>query len=180
MDGSWRLDRKNGGNRSLNETDIRKAMIDSRFHHDDDSAKGCCYNSSNFIKENSDEDQTSEPNLEINQSAPDKTKEKINSNSSLDASWCLDRSDGTNRSLNQTEIEDKKPSAPNQVYPSLPFNPFFGNNPPPIPVSHFFGTSPPPMPINTPPAWSNGPTLGELMEIERQDLEDGATYNHEL
>merc|ERR1712030_153447 len=56
MDGSWRLDRKNGGNRSLNETDIRKAMIGSRFHHDDESAKGCCYNSSNFIQEKSTEE----------------------------------------------------------------------------------------------------------------------------
>ena len=46
MDGSWRLDRENGGNRSLNETDIRKAMIDSRFHRDAISAIGCCYNES--------------------------------------------------------------------------------------------------------------------------------------
>ena len=46
MDESWHLDRNNGGNRSLNETDIRRAMIDSRFHHDEASAIGCCYNSS--------------------------------------------------------------------------------------------------------------------------------------
>ena len=55
--------------------------------------------------------------------------------SSLDASWCLDRSDGTNRSLNQSEIEEKKPSAPNPIYPPLPFNPYFRQNPPPMPVN---------------------------------------------
>ena len=111
---------------------------------------------------------TSQSNLLSKKEETTKNEEGTkNSQPSLDASWCLDRSDGTNRSLNQSEIEDRKPSAPNQVYPLLPFNPFFG-------------TSPPPMPINTPHSWDNGPTLGELMEIERQEMEDGATYNHEL
>ena len=44
---------------------------------------------------------------------PKFTKDKVNSRSSLDASWRLDRSDGTNRSLNQTEIKQIK----NQVRP---------------------------------------------------------------
>ena len=184
MDSSWRLDRKNGGNRSLNETDIRKAMIDSRFHQDEESAKGCCYNSSNFIQEeNTEEIYGSEPHIDLTgtganiipqselvpemEQSSQNTEDDQNQQPSLDTSWCLDRSDGTNRSLNQSEIEDRKPTAPSQVYPSLPFNPFFRN-------------SPPPFPINTPPSWNNGPTLGELMEIERQEMEEGATYNHEL
>merc|ERR1712074_262436 len=55
LDGSWRLDRINGENRSLNETDVRRALIDSRFHHDEESARNCCYNSSNFTQENNSE-----------------------------------------------------------------------------------------------------------------------------
>merc|ERR1712030_209438 len=55
LDGSWRLDRANGENRSLNDTDIRRALIDSRFHHDEESEKNCCYNSSNFTQENTSE-----------------------------------------------------------------------------------------------------------------------------
>ena len=30
LDSSWRLDRNNGGNRSLNDTDVRKALINSK------------------------------------------------------------------------------------------------------------------------------------------------------
>merc|ERR1712030_172382 len=55
LDGSWRLDRINGENRSLDDTDIRRALIDSRFHQDEESARNCCYNSSNFTQENSSE-----------------------------------------------------------------------------------------------------------------------------
>merc|ERR1711984_17628 len=55
LDGSWRLDRINGENRSLNDTDIRRALIDSRFHHDEESARNCCYNSSNFTQEDTSE-----------------------------------------------------------------------------------------------------------------------------
>ena len=42
---------------------------------------------------------------------PDRTK-KQNHSSSLDTSWQLDRSDGANRSLNLTEIEEKKTVSP--------------------------------------------------------------------
>ena len=184
MDGSWHLDRRNGGNRSLNETDIRKAMIDSRFHQDEESAKGCCYNSTNFIKESSSERiYGPEPHIDLTGTGvniipqskwfPEEetnlnTKHDQNQSSSLDASWHLDRSDGTNRSLNQTEIEERKPIAPAPVYPPLPYNPFFGS-------------SPPPFPVNTPPFRNNDLTLGELMEIERrEEMEEGATYNHDL
>merc|ERR1712015_168593 len=66
LDGSWRLDRANGENRSLNDTDIRRALIDSRFHHDKESARNCCYNSSNFTQENDSEMQNSgEENQQI-------------------------------------------------------------------------------------------------------------------
>merc|ERR1711984_24008 len=66
LDGSWRLDRANGENRSLNDTDIRRALIDSRFHHNEESAKNCCYNSSNFTQENNSETQNSgEENQQI-------------------------------------------------------------------------------------------------------------------
>lgn len=93
-----------------------------------------------------------------------------NQTSSIDASWRLDRSDGKNRSLNLTEIEERRPSAPIPMYPPLPFNPFF---------SH----SPPPLPINTPPYRNNDLTLGELMEIERREEEgeeEEANYNHKF
>merc|ERR1712030_283844 len=86
---------------------------------------------------------------------------------SLDASWCLDRSDGTNRSLNETEIEDKRPSAPDQIYPPLPFNPYFGDGPPPFPPS-------------SPSSWADTPTLGEIEERERQAELEASGYNHEL
>merc|ERR1711984_28516 len=152
LDGSWRLDRANGENRSLNDTDIRRALIDSRFHHNEESAKNCCYNTSNFTQENHSErtqDLETNPssleacslpqsNKKIKKKAPacpgnneaTKNPEEEPQNS-LDASWCLDRSDGTNRSLNQSEIEDKKPSAPIPIYPQLPSNPFFRQRNPP-------------------------------------------------
>ena len=187
LDGSWRLDRKNGGNRSLNETDIRRAMIDSRFHQDEESAKGCCYNSSELPTADSSQESTTknvygpEPYIDLFENGDiiipqsklfpnqNTTPDSQDPTTSLDASWHLDRSDGTNRSLNISEIEEKRPTAPEPVYPPLPFNPFFEH-------------SPPPFPINTPPAWNNDtPTLGELMEIERrEEMEAGATYNHEL
>ena len=120
LDSSWRLDRETGGNRSLNETDVRKALIDSRVHQDEASAKACCYDLSNFKQENTSEenilDSTKElapkPRTRTKRKAPPRPKENETEDSqqpSLDASWCLDRSDGTNRSLNQSEIEDKKP-----------------------------------------------------------------------
>merc|ERR1711984_40831 len=62
LDESWRLDRVTGGNRSLNDTDVRRALIDSRFHNDEVSAKNCCYSSSNFTQEDTSE-------MEINQSS---------------------------------------------------------------------------------------------------------------
>merc|ERR1712030_210674 len=62
LDESWRLDRANGGNRSLNDTDVRRALIDSRFHNNEVSAKNCCYSSSNFTQE-----ETSE--IELNRSS---------------------------------------------------------------------------------------------------------------
>ena len=34
----------------MNKTEIRKALIDSRFHHDETSALECCYNSSEIPK----------------------------------------------------------------------------------------------------------------------------------
>merc|ERR1712172_276866 len=97
------------------------------------------------------------------------TGNEKNHTTSPDASWCLDRSDGTNRTLNTSEVEEKRPTAPEQVYPPLPFNPFFGN-------------SPPPLPNNTPPAWkSRIPTLVELFELEkRETMESEASYNHEI
>ena len=189
LDSSWRLDRINGENRSLNETDVRRALIDSKFHQDEESARNCCYSTSNFTQENHSERthdleagpssaeacSIPQPNRKIKKQAPARpggnevtTNSEEELQNSLDASWCLDRSDGTNRSLNQSEIEEKQPTAPHQIYPPLPFNPYFE-------------TSPPPIPPNTPPHWNNTPMLGELMEIERQqELEEGAIYNHEL
>ena len=44
--------------------------------------------------------------------------------SSMDASWRLYRTDGLNRSLNLTEIEERQPSAP-PANPVPPYNPYF-------------------------------------------------------
>ena len=46
----------------------------------------------------------------------DNSKPQDQNINSIDASWRLDRSDGTNRSLNLTKIETRQPSAP----PSAP------------------------------------------------------------
>ena len=46
IDSSWRLDRANGENRSLDDSEVRRALADSRFHRDERSAIGCCYNTS--------------------------------------------------------------------------------------------------------------------------------------
>lgn len=181
MDESWHLDRKHGGNRSLNETDIRKALIDSRFHRNEESAKECCYNSSEFSRTEtckgtkSDRIYGPDPHIDLLD-----TKENIIPQSKWFPSETsdpsagdtqnirphrrrLDRSDGTNRSLNFTEIE-KQPSAPIPMYPPIPFNPFFSNSP---------------LPIHTPPYCNNDLTLGELMEIERREEEE-ANYNHKF
>jgi len=181
LDGSWRLDRKNGENRSLNTTDIRRALIDSRYHQDEESAIACCYDPSFFNKETSDEksldttqELTTKPRIKKKRKAPtipEESKTTDNQETSLDASWCLDRSDGTNRSLNQSEIEERKPSAPTPIYPQLPFNPYIRRNPPP-------------MPINTPPPNSklggiwidDTPNQGEL----KRDEEEEMMYNHQL
>ena len=183
---------------------MRRALIDSRFHQDEESARNCCYNSSNFTRENTsdelhylDEDPHSADTQNTSQSnkkprkkqapaRPEIKEPAINSEdeqqNSLDASWCLDRSDGTNRSLNQTEVEEKRPTAPDQIYPPLPFNPYFGHSPPPFPVNTppSFDHSPPPFPVNTPPSWKDTPTLGEIMEMERQEELEAAGYNHKL
>ena len=182
LDSSWRLDRNNGGNRSLNDTDVRKALINSRVHQDEESAIACCYDPSFFKQEktseedtlNSTKELTPKPRTRTKRKAPPRPEEeeiKDNQQSSMDASWCLDRSDGTNRQLNQSEIEKKKPSAPNPIYPPLPFNPFFRQNPPP-------------MPINTPPPrnklggiWiDDTPTLGEPGEEEEEER----LYEHQI
>merc|ERR1712030_123682 len=82
LDGSWRLDRANGENRSLNDTDIRRALIDSRFHNDEESAKNCCYSSSNFTQEDTSEMQIYEgsgqqcTNASHNQTSNIKRKKK--------------------------------------------------------------------------------------------------------
>ena len=181
MDASWRLDRNNGENRSLNNTDVRRALIDSRFHQDEESAIACCYDPSFFKKETSDEksldstqELTTKPKLKKKRKAPTIPEEDETTDTqqmSMDASWCLDRSDGTNRSLNQSEIEERKPTAPSPIYPQLPFNPYIRKNPPP-------------MPVNTPPPsnklggiWiDDTPNQGEL----RGDEEEEMMYNHQL
>jgi len=216
LDGSWRLDRKNGENRSLNNTDIRRALIDSRYHQDEESAIACCYDSSLFNKETSEEksldttqeltpkpeikkkrkaptipeqsnkETSEEKSLDITQelaskprikkkrkapAIPKESKTTNNKESSLDASWCLDRSDGTNRTLNQSEIEDKKPSAPVPIYPQLPINPFFKRNPPPMPVN----TLPPNTSLGG--IWiDDTPNQGELKREEEEEM----MYNHQL
>ena len=53
MDSSWRLDRKNGDNWSLDESEVRKAKVDSRIHRDTISALGCCYEESQLINSGS-------------------------------------------------------------------------------------------------------------------------------
>ena len=151
-------------------------MIDSRFHRNEESAKDCCYNSSEFSNKESSTDKIygPDPHIDLIENGgtiipqakwfPKETCDTQDHTSSMDASWRLDRSDGTNRSLNLTEIAERRPSAPTPMYPPLPFNPFLSK-------------SPPPMPLNT------DLTLGELMEIERkeeEDEEEAANYNHGL
>jgi len=81
----------------------------------------------------------------------------------MDSSWRLDRSDGINRSLNLTEIEERRPSAP-PVYPILPYNPFFSNSP--LPFSD-----------NLPTRVNNELTMNELRKLEMQEeREDWAKY----
>ena len=188
LDGSWRLDRANGENRSLNDTDIRRALIDSRFHNDEGSAKNCCYSSSNFTQEETSEMEVSRnsnqqcTNTSHNQPSNIKKKKKKQApprpnikettileeeeQNSLDASWCLDRSDGTNRSLNETEIEEKRPSAP--MYPQLSFNPYYGDGPPPFPT------------LSPSSSWADTPTMGELEERARMEELEATGYNHEI
>merc|ERR1712030_629 len=83
LDGSWRLDRKNGENRSLNNTDIRRALIDSRYHQDEESAIACCYDPSLFNKETSEEkslditqEPTPKPEIKRKRKAPEIPKKK--------------------------------------------------------------------------------------------------------
>ena len=192
LDGSWRLDRNNGGNRSLNDTDVRKALVDSRFHQDEESAIACCYDPSFFKQETSEEDTLNstkeltpksstieaapKPKPRAKRKAPPRPKEeeiKDTNQTSIDASWRLDRSDGTNRSLNQSEIEDKRPSAPDSIYPTipLPFNPYFRMNPPPMPIS----TPPPRNRLGG--IWiDDTPTTGD----PRGDEEEEMSYVHQL
>ena len=182
LDGSWRLDRKNGENRSLNNTDVRRALIDSRYHQDEESAIACCYDPALFNKETPDamsldstQEITPKPRIRKKRRAPqipEESKAKRNIETSLDASWCLDRSDGTNRSLNQSEIEDKKPSAPVPIYPQLPSNPFFRQR------------NPPPMPVNTPPPNNKlgGIWIDDTLdqgELNRDEYEE-MMYNHQI
>merc|ERR1712030_120823 len=188
LDESWRLDRVNGGNRSLNDTDVRRALIDSRFHNDEVSAKNCCYSSSNFTQEETSEMETKRSsnqqctNTSHNQPSNIKKKRKKQApprpnikettipeeeeQNSLDASWCLDRNDGTNRSLNETEIEEKRPSAP--MYPQLSYNPYYGDGPPPFPT------------VSPSSSWTDTPTMGELEERAKMEELEAAGCNHKL
>ena len=172
----------------MNDTDIRRALIDSRFHNDEESANNCCYSTSNFAQEDNSEIQVHQSNDHQCTNTPHKQTSNVKrkkkkqapprpdikkqaiieeeEQDSLDASWCLDRSDGTNRSLNETEIEDKRPSAP--IYPQLSYNPYFGDEPPPLPA------------ISPSSSWADTPTMGELEERARVEELEAAGYNHEL
>ena len=95
----------------------------------------------------------------------------LNHSNSHDASWCLDRSDGTNQTLNTFEMEIAKPSAPSPSYLQ-----------PPNPAFNLFHTSPPPMPPTTPHLWSDETlTQGEIWEMQRRgEMEAEENYNIEI
>ena len=108
---------------------------------------------------------------------------KRNRSTSPDASWCLDRSDGTNRTLNTFEAERVRslntpgtqriyPTAPSPSVLQLPINPTF--NP--------FQTSPPPMPAEPKKLWVEETlTQGEIWEIQRREQEEAeVNYNIDI
>ena len=177
---------------------MRRALVDSRFHRDERSAIGCCYNTSEIptvlLSEDSDTkmkypyvsrselpDDNVVPISEIYAAHARREKRKRNSSkkksrqsdvsnhsNSHDASWCLDRSDGTNRTLNTFETEIAEPSAPSPSYLQ-----------PPNPAFNPFHMSPPPMPHTTPSLWTDETlTQGEIWEMQRRgELEAEEDYN---
>ena len=205
LDASWHLDRANGENRSLDETDVRRALVDSRFHRDGRSAIGCCYNTSEIptVMLSTDSDTSNKypyvsrselPNDKVvpiseiyaaydrrekrkrersrSKSNKKEARAEPNCSTSPDASWCLDRSDGTNRTLNTFETERLYPTAPSPSSLQLPINPAF--NP--------FQTSPPPMPAAIPKLWTEETlTQGEIWEIQRREqAEAEVNYNIDI